>query len=153
MPIPDELIHPLRTVPFETPCGEAVRRMEDEHVGSLVVTRDGKPFAIVTDRDIALHVLAGGGSRDDAVEACASEPLVLVERSASVAQASRLLRRHRVRRLPVVDEDGTPVGMVAADDLIRQIGQHLSALGGAIRTELTGATGPGASGSRVYGSE
>ena len=95
---------------------------------------DGRPNGIVTDRDIVLRTLCR--RRDPGtvrVEEIASHPLATIDQQRSIAEAVRVIRHHSVRRLPVVDEKGVLVGMLAADDLLALAVGELSGLTAAVR--------------------
>jgi CBS domain-containing protein len=96
----------------------SVREAAD--VGSLPVVENGRLLGILTDRDIALRVVAEG--RDPATVTAgqiASRELVTVEPKESLHEALRLMAHRQVRRLPVV-EDGRLVGMLAQADVARR---------------------------------
>jgi signal-transduction protein with cAMP-binding, CBS, and nucleotidyltransferase domain len=61
------------------------------------------------------------------VEAMTS-PLVTLPRELDLIDASRAMRRHGIRRLPIVDGRGGLVGMLVADELVRLVGREVSAL-------------------------
>jgi CBS-domain-containing membrane protein len=69
------------------------------------------------------------------VEEIASRPLVTVDQDAPVREAVRVIRRHAVRRLPVVDDKGQLVGIVAADDLLSLAAAELGGLAVAVRSQ------------------
>lgn len=96
---------------------DAAQMMKEEDVGSLPVVEDGRLIGILTDRDIVLRAVA---ERVDpqSVKAgdVASRDLVTVEPEQDLDEALALMARHRVRRLPVV-EDGRLVGMLAQADV------------------------------------
>ena len=97
---------------------EAARVMRDEDVGIVPVVEDGKLVGTVTDRDIATRVVAEGRSPDSAtVGEIASRNLVTIDPQQDLDEALRLMARHQVRRLPVVEEDGKLVGIVAQKDV------------------------------------
>jgi CBS domain-containing protein len=98
------------------------RQMRDRRVGSVVVVDSaGSPVAMVTDRDIAVRVFAEGVDPSSAVGAHASRPLVCGEPEMELDEAAALMVRHRVRRLPVVD-DGSLAGIVTLDDIAVRTG-------------------------------
>jgi len=136
MPIGDYCEKPAATVRGNETVRAASQRMKKEGLGSLVVVNDGGPIGIVTDRDLVLGTLC---SRLDpgAVRAAevASRPLVTIEQEAPVREAVQMIRRHAVRRLPVVDEKDQLVGVVAADDLLSLMAGELSGLAVAVRTQ------------------
>jgi CBS domain-containing protein len=100
---------------------EAAAIMRTEDVGSLPVVENDRLVGVLTDRDIVVRVVAEG--RD----ACAtsvgeilSNDLVTVTPEQSLDEALALMARHQVRRLPVVEEDGRLVGVVAQADVARE---------------------------------
>lgn len=136
MSIDDYCEKPAATVRGEETVRAAAQRMQQEGLGSLVVVTDGRPVGMITDRDLMLETLCNrldpGSVR---VEEIASRPLVSVEQDAPVREAVRMIRRHGVRRLPVVDDKGQLVGIVAADDLLSLAAAELSGLAVAVRSQ------------------
>ena len=97
---------------------EAARLMRDEDTGIVPVVEGEKLVGTVTDRDIALRVVAEGKSPDSVtVGEIASRELVTVDPQQDLDEALRLMARHQVRRLPVVEEDGKLVGIVSQKDV------------------------------------
>ena len=99
------------------------RTMRDRGVGSVVVTdAEGEPAGIVTDRDLALRVLAEDRAGTEApVGECATAPLITGEPEMGLEEAAALMVRHRVRRLPVI-EAGSLAGIVTLDDIAVRTG-------------------------------
>jgi len=101
------------------------RTMRDRGVGSVVVLdAGGEPTAIVTDRDLALRVIADGRSAAESlIGDCATTPLICGEPEMELEEAAALMVRHRVRRLPVVEpEGGRLAGIVTLDDIAVRTG-------------------------------
>jgi CBS domain-containing protein len=99
---------------------EAARLMRDEDVGIVPIVEGEKLIGTVTDRDIATRVVAEGKSPDStSVGEIASRELVTIDPQQDLDEALRLMARHQVRRLPVVEEDGKLVGIVAQADIAR----------------------------------
>ncbi|GGL80825.1 oxidoreductase [Streptomyces fumigatiscleroticus] len=96
---------------------EAAQLMRDQNIGNVVVADGQEVVGVLTDRDIAVRVVAEGTDplAVSARAACTPDPLIVAPDD-SVAQAVTLMREHAVRRLPVV-EDGLPVGLVSLGDL------------------------------------
>jgi CBS domain-containing protein len=101
----------------DTTVQEAARLMKTEDVGSLPIVEDGRLTAVVTDRDLAIRVLAEGRGADTVVRDVASQDLVTIDPQQSLDEAARLMAEHQVRRLPVVEEDGRLVGVLAQADV------------------------------------
>lgn len=106
----------------------AARIMKEQDIGAVLVTAGGRLIGILTDRDIAIRVLASGfdPSTITAGDVCSPE-LVTVGLDDDTGDAVRLMRRRAVRRVPVVDDD-TAVGIVTIGDLALT-GDQGSALG------------------------
>lgn len=125
----------LVTVHPDTPLQEAAELLRREKVGSAVVERDGEPVGILTDRDLALDVIADGMDFSDmtARDVMSRDP-VTVDANEGIFEACRLMRERSVRRLPVVDGDQL-VGIVTLDDLVVLIDDEMSDLSEVIRAE------------------
>ncbi len=106
------VLHPHSTV------YEAARAMADNHVGAVLVAEQQCVVGIVTDRDLALEVIAGElDAKRTTVHDVMSEEVATVDVGASVEDVVRILRERSCRRLPVMEHD-KPVGMVSLDDLL-----------------------------------
>jgi CBS domain-containing protein len=101
----------------DTTAQEAARLMKTEDVGALPIVDDGRLTAVITDRDLAIRLLAEGRGADTAVRDVASQDLVTIDPQQNLDEAARLMAEHQVRRLPVVEEDGRLVGMLAQADV------------------------------------
>ncbi len=101
-----------------TPVAEAARIMRDEDVGPVPVVEGGRLTGILTDRDIVIRVVAEGQDpQSTTVGEIASKHLVTIDPEQELSEAARLMAEHQVRRLPVVEEDGRLVGIVAQADV------------------------------------
>jgi CBS domain-containing protein len=96
--------------------------MRDHNVGSVVVCdSDGRPAAMVTDRDLAVRGMAEERPLGEEVRHHATRPLVTGDPEMDLEEAAALMVQHRIRRLPVV-EDGELVGIVTLDDIAVRTG-------------------------------
>lgn len=129
---------PPVTASPDTTIREAAHRMLSQKVGAVIVVNShGKPIGIVTDRDIAVKVVAQGG--DPAVVRVGTlirRPPTVIADDAGVLDATRLLSRRGVRRLPVVNRAGRLVGIISLDDILMLIGGELSHIASALANEL-----------------
>jgi CBS domain-containing protein len=117
--------------------------MEAEGVGCVVVTEQGRPVGMLTDRDAALTVLTRKLDADSVpVREVMQQPLQTLEADAPIAWALSLLRTNRLRRLPVVEASGALVGVLSLDDLLRLIATEVGDLAEAIRRQLSQPSSP-----------
>jgi signal-transduction protein with cAMP-binding, CBS, and nucleotidyltransferase domain len=84
---------------------------------------------IVTDRDIAIRGVAQGRSGDIAVEMLMTGNVASIEPGADIADAAATMMKRRVRRLPVVDDRGHAHGVVALDDIVRNVTRQADEIG------------------------
>jgi CBS domain-containing protein len=106
-----------RTVESGATVAEAAREMRDGDVGSVVVIENGKVAGIITDRDIAVRVVAQGLDPDATrVSEAATMPPVTLTVDQSVDDAIRLVREQEIRRIVVV-QDNRAAGIVSLGDL------------------------------------
>lgn len=109
-----------------TPVERAARLMEECDCGGLPVVGDnGVLVGMVTDRDIALRVVARGRDARNAIVAdCMTERVFACYADELVAECMRQMAYHQVRRMPIVDERGRLVGILSQGDLARHAGHH-----------------------------
>lgn len=101
----------------------AARLMRDDAVGSVLVLEDGRLCGIVTDRDIVVRAVAEGRDPEiTRVSDICSKELVVLSPDDDLAEATRVIREHAVRRIPVVD-NGIVVGVVSTGDLVLWMGE------------------------------
>ena len=114
-----------RTVQPTASIVDAARLMRDEDTGIVPIAEgDGRLVGVVTDRDIAIRVIAEGKDPTSTkVTELTSQNVVTIDPQQDLDEALRLMAQHQVRRLPVVEEDGKLIGIVAQAD----IAEHVSA--------------------------
>lgn len=108
----------------DTPVRDAAKLMQRDDVGMLpVVESKGskKLVGIVTDRDIAIrHVAEGHASPDCPVSEAMTDRLVTSRENDDVNDLMKVMGREQVRRIPIVDESGSIIGVVAQADIVRE---------------------------------
>jgi CBS domain-containing protein len=128
---------PVVMVRPEHPVEEAARLMRARNVGAVVVVTDGKPVGLLTDRDIAVEVVAT--RRDPAatpVEKVMTTPVTVIKEDAGVLEAARIFAMKAVRRLPVVSRQGELVGIISLDDLLILLGTEMGQIASGLAQEL-----------------
>jgi len=118
MKIRDIMSRPIIAEDEDTLVTKIAADMDELGIGSVVITSEGKPAGIITERDIALKVLLKDrrASEVKAKEIMAF-PLVTIEPEMSVDEACKLAAKKRIKRLPVV-EKGILIGIVSIRDLL-----------------------------------
>ncbi|KXZ39283.1 CBS domain-containing protein [Alkalithermobacter thermoalcaliphilus JW-YL-7 = DSM 7308] len=96
---------------------EAANIMRQLNVGAVPICDEANsPVGVVTDRDIVLRSVANNVHKNENVGSIMSSNIVTVSPDTDVHEAARLMAKHQIRRLPVV-ENGKLVGIVSLGDL------------------------------------
>jgi len=100
----------------------AARIMWENDCGCApVVDGEGKAIGMITDRDICMASYTQGRALwQMPVGLAASRTLVSVHENDAMATAQKLMQQHRIRRLPVVDADNRPIGILSVNDVARR---------------------------------
>ena len=102
---------------------EAFRRMRDQSTGSLLICRGGVLVGIFTERD-ALRVMAKRGDLDVPLETVMIRSPATIGAQATIAAAIRTMSSGGYRRLPIVDPEGRPLGVVQVSGIVHYLVQH-----------------------------
>ncbi|MEM1872989.1 MAG: CBS domain-containing protein [Acidilobaceae archaeon] len=116
MSSPVHVVHPTDTLAY------ARNLLLEKGVSRLVVVDDDeKPVGVLTLSDIARVIMLGSERELDEilVREVMSKPPVVIEESKTLKTAARLMLKHKIGGLPVVDEEGALVGIVTRTDLVR----------------------------------
>jgi CBS domain-containing protein len=105
-----------------TPIRAALDLMKEHLRGSVLVCRDDSLVGIFTERD-ALRLMARDGRLDDPIESVMSHPVALVT-SDSMGTAIAKMSKGGYRRLPVVDADGRPQGVLKVTGILHYLVEH-----------------------------
>lgn len=127
------------TVAPDRRLADAAGLLRDKDVGCLVVTDEGHPVGMLTDRDVALTTLAEGVDASAVtVEGVMQRPAITIEASSPLREAVQQMRERGVRRLPIVDEAAKLTGLVTADDLVGVIVNELIAIRSVVSCQSPG---------------
>ncbi len=114
----------------DTPLREVARMMVDNDCGEIPIVDSESsklPIGVVTDRDIVCRTVAKDINPLDLTAAdCMSKPIVTVTPDMSLEECCRIMEGNMVRRLPVVDERGCCVGIVAVADVALHTGKNVA---------------------------
>ena len=104
----------------DKPVAYAAKMMRDEDVGLAPIVEGQKLIGTLTDRDIAIRVVAEGKDpQTTIVREVATTRFVTIDSDQDLDEALRLMADNQVRRLPVLDQDGKLTGIVAQADIAR----------------------------------
>jgi CBS domain-containing protein len=111
---------PVHTCERDQTAQSALRAMRDHDCGCVVVVDEGVVVGIVTDRDIALALADLGKAPGHVHLAQIMTGYVFVVRpESSIQEAEGVMRQQHIRRVPVVDDDSRPVGLLSLHDIAR----------------------------------
>jgi len=106
------------TIDADKDVAYAAKMMKDEDVGVAPIVDGDQLVGVLTDRDIAVKVVAEGKDpQTTKVREVASTNVVTIDPQQDLDEALRTMAQHQVRRLPVVEEDGKIVGVLAQADV------------------------------------
>ena len=119
MRVQDLMSHPAVTCHVNDTLQLAAHLMWDHDCGSLaVVNDDGLVTGVITDRDICMAAFTQRRALDELlVNTAMAHHVTTVQPGQPVDHAAQLMAHHQIRRLPVVDERGYPLGMLALNDI------------------------------------
>ncbi|MDR3575647.1 MAG: CBS domain-containing protein [Anaerolineaceae bacterium] len=105
----------------ERSVDEGLALMRRRYIHSLIVskTADSPEYGIITSTDICDKIIAQECNPNKTkIKEIMNCPLITVTRSMSLKECSQLMKEHHIHHLPVVDEAGTPIGMISASDFL-----------------------------------
>jgi CBS-domain-containing membrane protein len=114
---------PVRSCSIADTADRAAQMMWDGDCGAVpVLDESGHLVGVITDRDICMAALFQGRPLTDIPIADVMSKIVYSCRpDDEVSEAEELMSVRQVRRLPVIGDDGTPVGMLSVSDVVQQV--------------------------------
>lgn len=125
MQLNEVMNQPVVVCPANATLDEAARLMWEQDCGIIpVVADDGRLIGVVTDRDICMSAYTQGRALTDIPVTTAMARMVVAGHEGDqIESAEQLMQDNQIRRLPVIDGEGRPVGMVSLNDLARFVAQ------------------------------
>jgi CBS domain-containing protein len=118
MKVSELMSRTLVTVSSGETLQQAGTKMRMTDVGILPVVEDGKIVGVLTDRDIVLRAVSNGlRPHMTTVREVMTRNAISCQEDQSIIEVSMLMEKNRVRRIFVLDDNGTPVGVISLDDL------------------------------------
>ena len=110
----------------KTSVDEIAKLMAHNDCGEIpIVDASDRVIGVVTDRDIVCRVVAQGKNPiGHAAEECMSKSVIVVDEDTPLDEVIATMEKHQIRRVPVVDDDGCCIGIIAQADLARTAREH-----------------------------
>ena len=109
----------IECVSPRTTVRDAAGKMRDQGIGFLPVCDEGmRPVGTITDRDIAVRLVAEGASADASVENCMTKGVVDCRPSDSIEDARDLMEQHQVSRIICTNGQGRIEGIISLSDIV-----------------------------------
>ncbi len=122
------------------PIQEAAMLMKKNNIGDIVVIEsktNNKPIGILTDRDIAMKIVADGvDAKTICVGDVMSSDLLVLKKHQGINEAIEMICAKGVRRAPIVDDNDKICGIAAVDDLLILVSDELSSLAKLVRKQI-----------------
>lgn len=119
--VKDVMTHLVVTLREEDTVQEAARRLLSNRISGAPVVKDGRLVGIVSEADLVSAYAPPPQSHRRAVRDVMTESVITVSSDTTIWEAAALIDRHGLRRLPVLDRDGSVVGILARADLVRAL--------------------------------
>ncbi len=115
------MIKEVLTIDIEENVDNACKIMGEKHIGSLIVTIQGKPIGIFTERDLLSKIIFKGLKLEKAkVKDFMSKPLTVVNPDFNLKEAARIMTQLNIRRLPVIENEKL-IGILTSADITRAL--------------------------------
>lgn len=115
--IKDVMTRQVDVISPDASIAEAAQRMRTGDFGLLPVGENDRMIGAISDRDIVVRAVAEGKAADTHVREVMSEGILWAYDDDSVEDAVKIMSKHQVRRLPIINHDKRLVGIVALGDL------------------------------------
>jgi CBS domain-containing protein len=115
--VDDFMTNRIETADEKTPIASIIKIMGEKRIGSVIITSEGEPFGIFTERDLLTKFLVKGKPLIAEVGKEASSPLITAPVGTSVHQAAVTMAMKHIRRLPIAKNE-TIVGIITARELV-----------------------------------
>ena len=97
---------------------EAACMMDDSDIGCVIITRDGSPIGILTERDFVKKIVAKNKDLSSPLTEVMSSPLIMINSDETVWEAAEIMKQKGIHKLPVLDNNKVS-GIITTTDLIK----------------------------------
>lgn len=125
MQIRDIMTKNVEVIPVNCSVQEAAQKMKDLNVGALPIGDKSKVQGLLTDRDIAIQVVAAGKNPQSCkVQEIMTSPIQWIDQDSSVEEAADMMSDKQIRRLLVMDRNQKPVGFLSLGDIATKVDEQ-----------------------------
>jgi len=117
--VKDIMSKDIKTVNNNTSVQEVVEILNKFDKDAILVIQSGKPTGIITVKDVLIRAVEGGNPlRNIIARMVYTNPLVVIDENASIEEAAKLMKHWNIKHLPVVNKEGTLLGMINDRDVV-----------------------------------
>jgi len=118
--VEDVMVEGVVTVDADTSVMKAVKLMNENEIGCLIVTRRGRAVGIITERDLLKRVIAKSKNpKKIRVREIMTKPLIAGQPNMDLEEATKLMFKMKIKKLPVVEQHGRLLGLITLTDVAR----------------------------------
>jgi len=118
--VEDVMVEGVVTIDADATVMEAVKLMNENEIGCLIVMRRGRAVGIITERDLLKRVIAKSKNpRKIKVREIMTKPLIAGQPNMDLEEATRLMFKMKIKKLPVVESHGKLLGLITLTDVAR----------------------------------
>lgn len=124
------------TMDVESTAKDVIEKMDEERIGSIIITKNNKLEGIVTDRDIAIEINRRNKTPGEIpIKKIMTEKPFTVRKDEGIFEVIRKTADEQVRRIPIVEENGDLAGIITIDDLLVLLATEFNSLSRVIQSE------------------
>ncbi len=124
------------TMDVESTAKDVIEKMDEERIGSVIITKNNKLEGIVTDRDIAIEINRRNKTPSEIpIKKIMTEKPFTVRKDEGVFEVIRKTADEQVRRVPIIEENGDIAGIITIDDLLVLLATEFNSLSRVIQSE------------------
>jgi CBS domain-containing protein len=114
------MVESVITIDADASVIKAVRTMNENEIGCIIVTRKGKAIGIVTERDLLKRVIGKSKNpKTTKVREIMTKPLIAGHPDMDLEEATKLMFKMKIKKLPVVESEGDLRGLITLTDVAR----------------------------------
>jgi len=118
--VEDVMVEGVITIDHDAPVMKAVKLMNENEIGCIIVMRRGRAVGIITERDLLKRVIAKSKNpKKTKVREIMTKPLIAGQPEMDLEEATKLMFKMKIKKLPVVETQGKLLGLITLTDVAR----------------------------------